>query len=201
MRLRIPERLSVVDLILWGLRIAIVLFVLVASYATLSQGLLPPDRWPDLLVNGLSAGSIYALIALGYTLVYGVLFMINFAHGEVFMSGVFTAFFAATFLADSGILDSNPILGLVIIFGVSMLTSMSVALLLERVAYRPLRRAPRLVPLITALGASLFLQYTFRGFYGSGVRAYPTMEFLEGTSTSWALELAEDAGRSSSSPP
>ncbi len=181
MRLRFPERLSAVDLILWGLRIAIVVFVLVASYATLSQGLLPPERWPDLLVNGLSAGSIYALIALGYTLVYGVLFMINFAHGEVFMAGVFTAFFAATALADSGMLDSNPIVGLAIIFGVSMLTSMVIALLLERVAYRPLRRAPRLVPLITALGASLFLQYTFRGLYGSGVRSYPSMEILQGT--------------------
>jgi branched-chain amino acid transport system permease protein len=189
MRLRIPERLSGVELLLWGLRIAIVVFVVVSSFATLSQGLLPPDRWPDLLVNGLSAGSIYALIALGYTLVYGVLFMINFAHGEVFMSGVFTAFFAATALADSGILDSNPILGLIIIFGVSMLTSMTIALLLERIAYRPLRRAPRLVPLITALGASLFLQYTFRGLYGSGVRSYPRMEILTGTVNVFGVEM------------
>ena len=173
MRLRIPERLSIVDLILWALRIAIVVFVLVGSYLTFSQGLLPPDRWPDLFVNGLSAGSIYALLALGYTLVYGVLFMINFAHGEVFMSGTFTAFFAATALADTGVLESNPLMGLVIIFAVSAVSSMIVAVLLERIAYRPLRRAPRLVPLITAIGASLFIQYTFRGLYGSGVRSYP----------------------------
>ncbi|HEX5578416.1 MAG TPA: branched-chain amino acid ABC transporter permease [Candidatus Limnocylindria bacterium] len=189
MRLRIPERLSAVDLLLWGLRVAIVVFVLVGSYATLSQGLLGPERWPGLLVNGLSTGAIYALIALGYTLVYGVLFMINFAHGEVFMSGVFTAYFAAVGLADSGILDSNPIVGLAIIFAVSMLTSMGVALLLERVAYRPLRRAPRLVPLITAIGASLFLQYTFRGLYGTGTKSYPTIDILTGTVTIFGIEM------------
>ncbi len=164
--MRMPERISITDVILWALRVGIVAFVVVGSYLTISQGLLEPGRWPDLIVNGLSAGSIYALIALGYTLVYGILFMINFAHGEVFMAGVFTAFFAATGLADSGILETNPILGLTVIFTVSMVTSMTVALLLERIAYRPLRRAPRLVPLITALGASLFLQYTARGFYG-----------------------------------
>ncbi len=189
MRLRIPERLSIVDLILWALRIAIVVFVVVGSYLTLSQGLLPAERWPDLFVNGLSAGSIYALLALGYTLVYGVLFMINFAHGEVFMSGTFTAFFAATALADTGVLESNPIIGLVIIFAVAATSSMIVAVLLERIAYRPLRRAPRLVPLITAIGASLFIQYTFRGLYGSGVRSYPPIEILQGSVTILGVEL------------
>ena len=181
MRLRLPERLSFVDLILWGLRVAIVVFVVVGSYATLSQGLLGVDGWRTLLIVGIAQGSIYALIALGYTLVYGVLFMINFAHGEVFMAGVFTAFFAATALADSGVLNENPLFGLAIIFAVSMVTSMIVAVVLERVAYRPLRRAPRLVPLITAIGASLFLQYTFRSLYGSGVRSYPTIDILTGT--------------------
>lgn len=189
MRLRFPERLSIVDVILWALRVAIVVFVIWGSYATLSQGLLGPERWPGLLVNGLSTGGIYALLALGYTLVYGVLFMINFAHGEVFMSGVFTAFFVATALADGGILDSNPIVGLAIIFAVSSGTSMGVAVLLERVAYRPLRRAPRLVPLITAIGASLFIQYTFRGLYGSGTRSYPTIDILTGTVNILGIEI------------
>ncbi len=187
--MRMPERISITDVILWALRVGIVAFVVVGSYLTISQGLLEPGRWPDLIVNGLSAGSIYALIALGYTLVYGILFMINFAHGEVFMAGVFTAFFAATGLADSGILETNPILGLTVIFTVSMVTSMTVALLLERIAYRPLRRAPRLVPLITALGASLFLQYTARGFYGSGVRSYPDIPILDGTVNIMGLEI------------
>jgi branched-chain amino acid transport system permease protein len=181
MRLRFPERLSLVDLILWGLRIGIVVFVVAGSFATLTHGLLGVEGWRGLVVIGLAQGSIYALIALGYTLVYGVLFMINFAHGEVFMSGAFTAFFVATGLASSGVLEANPFLGLAVIFAVSMVTSMSVAVLLERIAYRPLRRAPRLVPLITAIGASLFLQYSFRQLYGSGVRSYPRIEILVGT--------------------
>ncbi|HKZ92576.1 MAG TPA: branched-chain amino acid ABC transporter permease, partial [Candidatus Limnocylindrales bacterium] len=90
------------------------------------------------------------------------------------------AYFVAVGLADSGVLDANPFLGLAIIFLVSMVTSMSVAVLLERIAYRPLRRAPRLVPLITAIGASLFLQYSFRQLYGSGSRAYPQFDMLVG---------------------
>jgi branched-subunit amino acid ABC-type transport system permease component len=111
--------------------------------------------------------------------------MINFAHGEVFMSGAFTAFFAAQALAtprngEPSLLDTNPLLALLLIFLVAMLTSTLVAVTVERVAYRPLRRAPRLVPLITAIGASFFLQYTFRGFYGSGVSAYPQVKLLVG---------------------
>jgi len=180
MRLRFPERFSLVDVILWALRVGIVVFVVAGSYATLTKGVLSFENWRELLIVGLAQGSVYALIALGYTLVYGVLFMINFAHGEVFMSGAFTAYFVAVGLADGGLLEANPFLGLAIIFLVSMLTSMSVAVLLERIAYRPLRRAPRLVPLITAIGASLFLQYTFRQIYGSGVRAYPQFEMLVG---------------------
>lgn len=180
MRLRLQGRLSFVDAVLWALRIAIVAFVVSGTWATLTKGILDFKGWRELLIVGLAQGSVYALIALGYTLVYGVLFMINFAHGEVFMSGAFTAFFAASALADSGVLDANPFLGLAVIFGVSMLTSMTVAVLLERIAYRPLRRAPRLVPLITAIGASLFLQYSFRQLYGSGVRAYPQIEMLVG---------------------
>ena len=181
MRLRLPERLSLVDVILWGLRVGVVVFVVTGSFATLSQGLLGFDSWRSLVIVGLAQGAIYALIALGYTLVYGVLFMINFAHGEVFMAGTFTAFFAATALADAGILNANPLFGLAIILLVSMVTSMIVAVLLERIAYRPLRRAPRLVPLITAIGASLFLQYTVRSIYGSGVRSYPRIDILFGT--------------------
>jgi branched-chain amino acid transport system permease protein len=124
---------------------------------------------------------MYALIAIGYTLVYGVLFMINFAHGEFFMSGIMTAtVFIAAPLDASGYLDKNPILSLFLILAVAMLTSVGVALLTERIAYRPLRKAPRLVPLITAIGASFFLQHTFRGFYGSEVKPFPEINILSG---------------------
>jgi hypothetical protein len=95
--------------------------------------------------------------------------------------GTFTAFFAATWLAAEGIIEQSPWLAMGATLGVAMLTSMTIAIILERVAYRPLRGAPRLVPLITAIGASLFLQYTFRGLYGAGVRAYPNFGLFRGS--------------------
>src|SRR6186713_3087911 len=181
MRIRLPERLSLVDLILWGLRVAIIVFVSVGTYATLTEGTLQGTDWRDLVVYGIAQGSVYALIALGYTLVYGILFMINFAHGEVFMWGAFTAWFMATGLDNIGALDTNPVGVFILTLITAMIFSLIVAVLLERIAYRPLRGAPRLVPLITAIGASLFLQYTARGFYGSGVRAYPAFGLFGGT--------------------
>ena len=173
-------RLSFVDYILWGLRIAVVIGVAIGTWATLSAGRLEGDQWRSLVILGIAQGSLYALIALGYTLVYGVLLMINFAHGDVFMFGGMTAFFVADGLADGGLLFANPFIGLGIILIVAMLSSMVVAILLERIAYRPLRRAPRLVPLITAIGASLFISNSVRGLYGEQVKAYPSIPALEG---------------------
>ena len=175
------RRLSLVTLTLWLVAAVVIGAMIIGSVLTLLDGRYTITQWRDLIINGLALGAVYALIALGYTLVYGILFMINFAHGEVFMAGAFTAYFAADALADTGVLDSNPIFALAIIFAVAMLTSMVIAVLLERIAYRKLRNAPRLVPLITAIGASLFLQYAFRGLYGSGVRSYPNVAILDGT--------------------
>jgi branched-chain amino acid transport system permease protein len=137
--------------------------------------------WLDLTFKGLALGGVYALIAMGYTLVYGILKMINFAHSEVFMSGPFTAVFVAIALADSGYMDAHPLIGMGLVTLVSIVVSASVAMLVERIAYRRLRGAPRLVPLITAIGASFFLQYAFRGLYGSGFKAYPTLKALQGS--------------------
>jgi branched-chain amino acid transport system permease protein len=173
-------RLSLVDIILWGLRIAVVVGVLAGTWATLSAGQLAGEQWRNLVILGIAQGSVYALIALGYTLVYGVLLMINFAHGDVFMFGGMTAFFVAEGLADSELLNGNPVVSLLVILLVAMVSSMLVAILLERVAYRPLRRAPRLVPLITAIGASLFISNSVRGLYGEQVKAYPRIEILQG---------------------
>jgi branched-chain amino acid transport system permease protein len=176
----LPERIPVRGTILVILSIAIVLGVVLGSGATLNEGRLSGDAWRSFVVNGVARGSVYALIAMGYTLVYGILFMINFAHGEVFMAGTFSSFFVAQALADAGFLNQNPIVSIVILLLVSMAVSTTVAVLLERIAYRPLRGAPRLVPLITAIGASLFLQYTFRGFYGARVRGYPEIDAVSG---------------------
>jgi branched-chain amino acid transport system permease protein len=175
-----PRRLTMVELVLWALRIGVIIFVVVGAFATLSQGKLSSNSWFTLLTAGLSQGAIYALIALGYTMVYGVLLMINFAHGEVFMLGAFAGMFVSMALAANNFLADAPLLALPLIFAVAMLTSMVVAILLERVAYRPLRRAPRLVPLITAIGASLFLQYTAFGMFGPRSRRYPPVELLQG---------------------
>jgi branched-chain amino acid transport system permease protein len=99
------------------------------------------------------------------------------------MSGAFSASFVAAALHQYGVWNRYPLAALIIVFLFAMLVSTGVALLLERVAYRPLRRAPRLVPLISAIGASFFLQYTFRGLFGPGVYAYPALEALSGNWT------------------
>jgi branched-chain amino acid transport system permease protein len=114
------------------------------------------------LVNGLSLGALYALIAVGYTVVYGIVQLINFAHGEIFMIGAFGAL--ATWLIIGRHTFGLWLLPLMLIGGVA--ASVGVALLTERLAYRPLRHAPRLAPLITAIGVSVFLQEFIRLFFG-----------------------------------
>src|SRR6266545_4119038 len=172
----LAERFPIRRVVLVTLSILIAFGVTTGSWKTLtlSEGRISGAGWRDFLVFGVALGSIYALIALGYSLVYGILLMINFAHGEVFMAGAFASFFVAQSLETAGLLDRNPVLSIAILLLASTAVSMLVAVLLERVAYRPLRNAPRLVPLITAIGASLFLQYTFASFFGSESRGYPS---------------------------
>jgi branched-chain amino acid transport system permease protein len=165
---------------MWVIGGGLLLMIIIGSTATLAAGIYAGRHWFDFVIFGLAQGSIYALIAMGYTMVYGVLRMINFAHSEVFMSGPYTAYYVAAAFHRSGFLDSHPILCLIVIFMVAMAVSTLIAFLLERIAYRPLRGAPRLIPLITAIGASFFLQYTFRGLYGPGFQAYPAVGILEG---------------------
>ena len=189
--LRRPERLTLVGVTMWALTIAVAVFVIAGTIATLTSGAISGTTWTRLVVAGLSTGAIYALIALGYTLVYGVLLMINFAHGEVFMLGAFGGMFTADALlgADGPLVDA-PLVAILVVFLVAMATSMLVALVLERVAYRPLRGAPRLVPLITAIGASLFLQYTAFGMFGPRTQRYPSIDVLEGRINLFGLEFA-----------
>lgn len=165
---------------MWGVGALIVIGIVWGSINTLQENLYSRENWIDFVVFGVAQGCLYALIALGYTLVYGILRMINFAHGEVFMAGAFTGFYVAKPLFDSGFLIDQPVIGLLLVAIVAMTTSIVVAFLLERICYRPLRNAPRLVPLITAIGASLFLQYTFAGLYGNNIQTYPEIPVLEG---------------------
>lgn len=181
------ERLPTRRIVLVALSVGIGTAVLYGSYRTLT---LPAAErysaaaWRDFLVLGIAQGAVYALIALGYTLVYGILRMINFAHGEVFMAGAFGSFFFADAWHRSGLLDRRPVLAVLLLVLLAMAVSVTVAVLLERIAYRPLRGAPRLVPLITAIGASLFLQNTFRGLFGAQTRGYPKPTALDGT---WSI--------------
>ncbi len=117
------------------------------------------------LINGLSVGSIYALIALGYTLVYGIIKLINFAHGDIMMMGAYFAFIAVTSLGLSFI----PAL----IF--SMILAALLGVLIERIAYRPLRKAPRISVLITAIGVSLFLQNLALVIFGASPKVMPAL--------------------------
>ncbi len=173
MRRQFLERLSWIDLFLWVLRVGVIVLIVVGSIKSLAAGKYSATTWMSLAIAGLAQGSIYALIALGYTLIYGVLLMINFAHGEVYMAGAFTSTLVAEALAPYGYAQQYPIPMIGLLLVVSMVVSAVVAVLLERIAYRPLRGAPRLVPLITAIGASFALQYIFRGLYGSAFHTYP----------------------------
>lgn len=115
------------------------------------------------LFSGVSLGSIYALIALGYTMVYGIIQLINFAHGEIIMVGAFASFYAISFL---GLDFFSALL-------VGMLASSILGMVIEKVAYRPLRYSPRLTALITAIGASIFLQNAGLMIFGVNFRAFP----------------------------
>jgi branched-chain amino acid transport system permease protein len=128
------------------------------------------------IINGLSLGSIYALIALGYTMVYGILKLINFAHGEVFMVGAYSGYFVATGLGVERYQASGqgfPLLLALVVLVVSMAASALLGVLIEGLAYRPVRSAPRLTPLITAIGVSLFLQNAGMLVFEAKPRAYP----------------------------
>jgi branched-chain amino acid transport system permease protein len=185
--------ISFIDLVLWLFRAVIIVVVAWGTIATIIENPYTTRTWIDTVVAGIAQGSLYALIAIGYTLVYGVLFMINFAHGEFFMSGIMTAtIFIAGPMGESGFLDEHPIQGLLLITLVSISVSVAIALLTERIAYRPLRKAPRLVPLITAIGASFFWQYFFRGLYGSEVKSFPQIALLTGKVSIAGIEFLKN---------
>lgn len=122
-------------------------------------------EWVQQLVNGISLGSIYALIALGYTMVYGIIKLINFAHGDVFMLGAFIGFYAIARW------DMHWIVALL----VAMILCAVIGVIIERVAYKRLRNATRIAALITAIGVSLLIEYTVIFFRGASPEAYPNV--------------------------
>lgn len=130
------------------------------------------DYFVELLFSGLTRGAIYALIALGYTMVYGIIGLINFAHGEIYMIGAFTSFIIATVLSIYGF----PLLAIIFLAGLAAAVwSSAYGYTIEKVAYKPLRQAPRLSPLISAIGMSIFLQNYVLLAQTSDFLSFPTL--------------------------
>lgn len=138
------------------------------------------DTFIQLTLNGLTLGSLYALIALGYSLVYGILKLLNFAHGDVFTVGTFIGFGALQLLGGS----VDPVVPLWLLLVLITLAAMAgcavLGVVIERFAYRPLRDAPRIAPLISALGVSFFLAYSLQLLFGSEQRDYDAFSMGEG---------------------
>jgi branched-chain amino acid transport system permease protein len=132
------------------------------------------DVFLQQVVNGLSLGGIYALIALGYTMVYGIIELINFAHGDVYTLGTFFSLAVLTLLGVSGEVHGPALIGVVILtIAVAMLLCGLTGVIIERLAYRRLRAAPRLAPLITAIGMSFILENLMQYWRGPSPVAFP----------------------------
>jgi branched-chain amino acid transport system permease protein len=158
-----------------GLGIALVVWILYAVYASPTQG------WTfflQLTINGIILGSIYALIALGYSMVYGILKLLNFAHGDVYMIGSFIGFGVLTLLGGS-LSPDIPVAALVLcMFLVAMVGAGVLGVVIERFAYRPLRNAPRIAPLISALGVAFFLENSALLLFGAQYRNYDGFDLI-----------------------
>jgi branched-chain amino acid transport system permease protein len=165
-------------------------------YTVIDSGVYGPETWVRFALSGLIIGSVYSVIAIGYTLVYGILFMINFAHGEIMMLGAFAGYFVFEALKSITVdpvtgmsfLDSYQILSVVLAFIAGMTMSAICGYFLERIAYRPLRGAPRLIPLISAIGASIFLQNAAQVVFGPKRRTYYNPEALT-RSQGWRIPI------------
>src|SRR6516225_3001753 len=130
------------------------------------------------LVNGLTTGALYSLVALGFSMVYGVLKLLNFAHGDLYMIGAYIGFFVIQWFGGAQHLTIAVPLLLLIMFVLSAALVGGLGVAIERFAYRPLRDAPRIAPLITAIGVSFFLESSALLLFGSRFREYNTAEFI-----------------------
>ena len=201
------RRLAAVDRFLTFIRVFLVALIVVGLLAFIWQQFdadnpfarwrnpgargLTGDQFKGLLISGLSQGSMYGLIALGYSMVYGVLGFINFAHGEVFMVGAMTGFIASDKFHANGMWESNFLFCLALIIVMAIFFSTFIAVVMERVAYRPLRNSPRLIPLITSIGVSFFIQNFVLGLFGPSSKSYPRLpEWLSKQRSILTFEIA-----------
>jgi branched-chain amino acid transport system permease protein len=160
---------------LGGLAAILAAWTIYAVYFSPTQGW---TFYLQLTVNGIILGSVYALIALGYTMVYGILKLLNFAHGDVYMIGAFIGFGVLT-LFGGPLSPAMPVVLLVLLmFAVAMVGSGLLGLAIERFAYRPLRNSPRIAPLISALGVAFFLESSVLLLFGSKFRTYDGFDLI-----------------------
>lgn len=151
----------------------------------------------QLVIDGLFVGSFYALVALGYSMVYGIIKLLNFAHGDVYMIGAFTGF--VVFSGITGLAGAG-VLGILLVVLIAMILTGILGVVVERVAYRPLRKSPRLAVLITAVGMSFILEYGIRQIFGPNPQVYParlegeSLQFLDGRITVPQIVLMIVAG-------
>ena len=142
------------------------------------------DIFVQQLINGLTLGAVYAVVALGYTMVYGIIQLINFAHGEVVMVGAMVAYSVIGLLAPAGL--PPPVL-ILVATGTAIPSCMLIGYAMERIAYRPLRGAPRLAPLITAIGISIILQHVAMMIWSRNPLAFPQVVKVESYSIGGAI--------------
>ncbi len=174
------RRATGVEWFLLALRILVVAVVGTGFVVGLFHPRYGREEWFSFLAFGLTIGAIYALIALGYTMVYGILRMVNFAHGDVFMFGSYGGCFTLIACSRNGLLASQPGLSFLLAFVASVVVSGAIAVLAERIAYRPFRRGRSLAPLISTLGLSFVLEYSARGMFGAQNRAFPSIPAIDG---------------------
>lgn len=174
------RRSTWVDQIMLVMRLGLATLLLVGLVKGLATGTYSATNYASFCLYGLTIGSVYALIALGYTMVYGILRMINFAHGDVMMVGAFAGLFAAQALSGAGLLAVAPLLLLPVVLAIGMGAGALTSLGIEKVAYRPFVHVRSLAPLICAIGLSFTLEYAARGLFGTRNRAYPDFGWLEG---------------------
>jgi branched-chain amino acid transport system permease protein len=190
-RLTVPFQRSagLAKAVRWAIGVVILAVILWRMYTVIVvEAAYGPDTWVRFAISGLILGGMYALIAIGYTLVYGILFMINFAHGEVMMLGAFGGYFVFEVLKNIPVgagdpqpnfLNAYPAVAVILAFLVGTIVASTAGYFLEKIAYRPLRNAPRLVPLISAIGASIFLQNAAQLLFGPQRRNYTNPMVLE----------------------
>lgn len=148
--------------------------MLTFASALAPMSLVSPDVILQQIENGITLGAIYALVAVGYTLVYGIIELINFAHGDLFMWGTVICLFIANALHISGTLNGPALIGVILILIVAAAAfCAALNVVIERIAYRPLRRAPRLMPLIAAIGVSFILEQVAKLIIGPGDILFP----------------------------